>query len=64
MEAKNRVVISSEQVLQHFRQKGLTISDWAKENGFSQALVYAVINGKRKCLRGQSSRIALALGIK
>jgi gp16 family phage-associated protein len=43
---------------------GITISEWAKKNGFNPALVYVVLAGKRKCLRGKSHEIAIRLGIK
>lgn len=43
---------------------GVSISEWARENGFAAGLVYAVLKGRRKCLRGQSYRIAVALGLK
>jgi gp16 family phage-associated protein len=52
----------------HARQtiegSGVSISEWARENGFAAGLVYAVLNGKRKCLRGQSYCIAVALGLR
>ena len=47
-----------------FQRAGLSISAWAVEHGFSPNLVYMVLNGKRKAVRGQSHRIAVALGIK
>lgn len=47
-----------------FRRRGITIATWAKENGFEIKLVYAVLAGERKCYRGESHRIAVALGIK
>lgn len=47
-----------------FRSNGVAIAEWAKSNGFSPALVYAVLRGERKCLRGQSHEIAKALGMK
>jgi gp16 family phage-associated protein len=47
-----------------FRAQGITISQWSEERGFSPALVYAVARGNRKCLRGQSHQIAVALGLK
>ncbi len=34
------------------------------EKGFTPALVYSVLKGERKCLRGQSFKIAVALGIR
>jgi len=42
----------------------VSISEWARANGFSAGLVYAVLKNRRKCLRGQSYRIAVALGLK
>lgn len=53
-----------DQVQQWFRDNGLQINSWALARGFSPALVYAVLQGKRKCLRGQSHSIAVALGLK
>lgn len=43
---------------------GISIAEWARENRFSCALVYQVLEGKRRCLRGQSHKIAVALGLK
>lgn len=51
-------------VRQTIEGSGVSISEWARENGFAAGLVYAVLNGRRKCLRGQSYRIAVALGLK
>jgi|SRR5690606_3462039 len=47
-----------------FEESGICIADWARENGFSPRMVYQVLEGRRKCIRGQSHRIAVALGIK
>lgn len=47
-----------------FEDSGISVSEWARENGFSAGLVYAVLQGKRKCVRGQSYRIAVALGLR
>ena len=47
-----------------FRQTGLTVADWARSKKFSVRLVYAVLRGGRKCLRGQSYSIAKELGMK
>jgi gp16 family phage-associated protein len=52
------------QVQTWFRESGVSVVDWAARNGFSPALVYAVIKGRRKCLRGESHDIAVALGMK
>jgi len=53
-----------EEVKQIFAERGLSVSGWAKRNGFSQALVYQVLSGKRNPVRGESHRIATALGLK
>lgn len=53
-----------QQVKQLFAQHGLSIREWAAARGFSESLVYAVLSGKNKALRGQSFRIAVALGLK
>ena len=47
-----------------FHRSGKTVAVWARENGVSAALTYMVLSGKRRCLRGQSHRIAVKLGIK
>jgi len=43
---------------------GITISQWARDNGFSETLVHEVLTGRRPCRRGQSHNIAVALGMK
>lgn len=43
---------------------GISIAEWARENRFSSGLVYQILEGKRRCLRGQSHKIAVALGLK
>jgi gp16 family phage-associated protein len=63
-ELKERELMSPEQVQAWFHESGVCVGDWANKNGFSPALVYAVIKGKRKCIRGESHRIAVALGMK
>lgn len=64
----NRLVSSASltetEVQNWFRENGITINDWSRENGFSPALVYAILKGRRKCLRGQSFLIAKTLGLK
>jgi gp16 family phage-associated protein len=55
---------SAKQAWEEFRSTGTTAAEWADAKGFSRALVYAVLRGERKCLRGQSHAIAVALGLK
>jgi gp16 family phage-associated protein len=46
------------------RADGLSIAEWARGKGFSARLVYQVLGGHRKCLRGESFQIAKELGMK
>ena len=64
MQLKTRHEIRAE-----FDRKGLSYSAWAMKNGFSPSLVIAILNDDdrnpaRKCLRGTSHNIAVALGLK
>lgn len=56
--------LTEEQVRMTFIATGTTVADWARERGFSISLTRMVLAGKRKCLRGQSHEIAVALGLK
>jgi len=53
-----------EEARSELTEKGQSISDWARKNGFSINLVFDVLGGRKKCLRGQSHQIAIILGIK
>ncbi len=50
--------------MQKFREDGGSIADWARANGFSVRLTYAIYRQERKCLRGESLKIAKELGMK
>lgn len=43
---------------------GITIAQWARDHKFSEPLVREILAGRKKCLRGQSHNIAVALGMK
>jgi len=47
-----------------FVEDGLTVAQWARDHGFSAPLVYAVLNGRNLASRGESFRIAVALGLR
>jgi len=47
-----------------FEASGIPVAAWARAQGFSTGLVYQVLEGRRKCVRGQSHQIAVALGLK
>jgi len=42
----------------------VSVTTWALERQFSPNLVYAVLAGRRRCVRGQSHLIAVELGLK
>lgn len=44
--------------------EGKTVASWAKEHGFSERAVRAVISGHNKGNYGQAHQIAVALGLK
>lgn len=52
------------EVLQEFEQRGLSLSAWARREGVSAQLVYQILSGKKRGLRGQSHEIAVKLGLK
>lgn len=52
------------QVREAFSAAGVSVADWARQNRFSTPLVYAVLQGRNQASRGESHRIAVALGIK
>lgn len=57
--------VSAEQLAwRRLRAQGVNVKAWALEQGFHPSVVYSVLRGQRKCLRGQSYRIAVALGLK
>ncbi|WP_457334905.1 DNA-binding protein [Rhizobacter sp. P5_C2] len=64
MKKETKVLKTFQEARGDFRSRGITIANWAKENDFEIKLVYAVLAGERKCYRGESHRIAVALGIK
>lgn len=53
-----------EQVKKHFRDAGLTVTQWALDNNFPPNAVYQVLNGFSKGRYGQAHDIAVALGLK
>lgn len=57
-------MLKPETVKSTFIEHGISIRDWATSNGFSQDLVYAVLNGRNQATRGQSYKIAVALGLR
>lgn len=56
--------MNCQQVKDELRRKGMTITGWARANGFKPHVAIAVLNGQRKGNYGEPHRIAVALGLK
>jgi gp16 family phage-associated protein len=52
------------QARQEFLEEGMSVADWARVHSFSLPLVYAVLKGRNHATRGESHKIAVALGLK
>lgn len=57
-------VLSRVEAREWFDAAGVSIHDWAVENGFEPSLVYSILSGRLHGHRGQAHRAAVALGIK
>ena len=53
-----------DEVRAELKRQGVSISRWAISNGFSTNLVFEVLAGRKKCIRGQAHNIAVKLGLK
>lgn len=53
-----------EQVRSDLLAAGITITQWAKDHGFSRELVYAVLSGRVQGRFGEGHEVAVALGLK
>ncbi|MCW2390943.1 gp16 family phage-associated protein [Sphingobium sp. B1D7B] len=51
-------------VRKQFAASGISVTKWAMDRGFNPTQVHNVLSGKRRCVRGESHRIAVALGVK
>ncbi len=51
-------------IRKQFFDHGLTVVEWARAHQFDVHLVYGVLSGRTKARRGESHRIAVALGLK
>lgn len=52
------------EVKRELAARGLSIAAWAARNGFQVSHVYAALNGRTRGLRGRSSEVAKALGLR
>jgi gp16 family phage-associated protein len=53
-----------EQARQWFDDNGISITEWCRDNKLSRMAVVEIIYGRRKGLRGEGHKAAVALGIK
>ncbi len=56
--------MTPDQIKTQFRQRGLTFSQWARDNGYTPHAVYRVLNGFDKAHYGKAHDIAVKLGMK
>ncbi|MDR8278396.1 DNA-binding protein [Acinetobacter baumannii] len=55
---------TSQEVRSELQKRGLSIADWARQNGFTPELVNQVLNSNKIPVRGKSHQIAVKLGLK
>jgi gp16 family phage-associated protein len=56
--------LTPEDARRAFNQRGESQAAWARRHGVSKYLLCEILHGRRKCLRGQSHKIAVMLGLK
>lgn len=58
------MIHTREEILEQFRRNGISIAGWATAHGFNTNLVFEVLAGRKKGVRGQAHKIAVLLGMK
>ncbi|MGK5043051.1 DNA-binding protein [Janthinobacterium sp. GB1R12] len=58
------MLLTADQVLEEFRERGISVAEWSRHNGFKPNLVYQVLRSRTLPERGKSHAIAVALGMK
>ena len=61
---KKTTLRAPEEVRRELALRGLSVSDWARQVGYSPNLVHQVLSGRLLCIRGKAHRIAVMLGLK
>lgn len=68
MPAESQIAPISEALIRRARSRlaeaGIGIEDWAIANGFKPSLARQVMTGKRLAIRGDSLKVAIALGLR
>lgn len=57
-------LLSPQEAKASLRKRGVTIREWARQNGLSERIVHEVLRGRFKGKYGQAHRAAVLLGIK
>lgn len=52
------------QIRRSFEERGISVTAWATAQGFPVSVVYALLAGRTRGLRGNAHRAAVALGLK
>lgn len=53
-----------DEVRAEFQRKGVSIASWAAANNLNVNMVFEVLSGRKKGIRGQAHKIAVLLGLK
>ncbi|WP_027855225.1 DNA-binding protein [Marinobacterium litorale] len=59
-----RKVLTPDEVKAQLQDQGITITQWAKDHGYTRNAVYRVLNGFDKAKYGKAHEIAVKLGLK
>lgn len=60
----SKQLFSPQEAKANLHKRGITIREWARQNGLSERIVHEVLRGRFKGMYGQSHRAAVLLGIK
>jgi gp16 family phage-associated protein len=52
------------EVREDFDRRGISVAEFARQNGLPQGTVYQVLSGQKKGRRGEAHRAAVLLGLK
>jgi gp16 family phage-associated protein len=61
---QRKQVKKPEEVRAEFGRNGISIAAWSRQHKVNKQLVYEILSGRRRCVRGQSHRVAVLLGLK
>jgi len=61
---KAQAQLTPQQARDNLYAQGISISEWARREGFSKNLVFTILQGRRLCRFGKSHEVAIKLGLK